>query len=246
VPRITLYIRRLFLPFFVKMTRDEAYALFHELNPEVAQAMVTTGVVNILPEAVARKIMPKQRPTPLLPQPDPVEDLKMIRIEDQGIRMTKPKAQLLGSGSRKTVTKHSTINQGIKDITQHIPTLEPVFGKILGNQFRQLMSKFSHRALAVSSIFAGCGIVLQAVLSKHARRWIAKGVMFSVLGGSFVLLAGSLLGLIVKFLHMRIEEPVKSMEEVPKIFKGIRQIKTRFNSKADKNNFFNPDLKMAS
>jgi hypothetical protein len=246
VPRITLYIKRLFLPFFVKMTREEAFSLFHELDPEVAMKLDTKGVVNILPEKVAKAILPKNSSIARL-LPPAAEDINVISYDENGVRLKRQKTQLISSGFRRSHVPASRINQKISDITTKIPTLEPFFGKILGNQFRQLMAIFSPKVLAMSSIFAGGGILLQVYFSKYARKWLATGLKFSILTCSFVLLALSIFGLAIKFVHKKIEEPKKQEnDQVPKIFKGIKQIKSRFNSKADKNNFFSPDLKMAS
>lgn len=246
VPRITLYIKRLFLPFFVKMTREEAYYLFHELNPEVALKLDTKGVVNILPENFAKALLPKNSSiTRLISSTD--EDINLICYDENGIRLKRQKTQLISSGFRRNHTPTSRINQKIMDITSKILTLEPFFSKILGNQFRQLMAVFSPKVLAMSSIIAGGGILLQIYFSKYARKWLATGLKFSIFTCSFALLALSLFGLAIKFIHNKIGEPKKQENnQVPKIFKGIKQIKSRFNSKADKNSFFSPDLKMAS
>ncbi|OMJ88685.1 hypothetical protein SteCoe_9304 [Stentor coeruleus] len=246
VPRITLYIKRLFLPFFVKITREEAYYLFHELNPEVALKLDTKGVVNILPENFAKALLPKNSSiTRLISSTD--EDINLISYDENGIRLKKQKTQLISSGFRRNNVLTSHINQKISDITSKILTLEPFFGKILGNQFRQLMAFFSPKVLAMSSIIAGWGILLQIYFSKYARKWLATGLKFSIFTCSFALLALSLFGLAIKFIHNKIGEPKKEEnDQFPKIFKEIRQIKSRFNSKADKNSFFSPELKMAS
>ena len=231
------------------MTREEVYNMVHELDPELAIKLDTKGVVNILPVSVAASIMPKhQHIARSVSEPDFQEDLNVISYENQGIRMIKPKTELISSGKRKESNRMNSVNKQIKAITSTIPTLEPIAGKILGNQFRQLMSIFSHKMLAISSIAAGSGILLQIIFSQYARKWLTNLARFSVLSGSFALLAGSLLGIIIKFLHNQIEKPEKNQErdQYPKIFKGIKQIKSRFNTKADKHSFFNPDLKMAS
>ena len=69
----------------------------------------------------------------------------------------------------------------------------------------------------------------------------------SALAGSFFVLAGSILGIIIKVLHNQLEVPKKNsdFDQFPKIFKGIKQIKSRFKAKNDRD-FFNPDLQMAS
>ena len=231
------------------MTREEVYTMFHELDPELAVKLNTKGVVNILPGKLSKSILPKKH---FLSKPvfeeKRQEGINVISYNESGARITKPKTQLISSGSRKPSLRSDRIDQKISDITNKIPTLEPVIGKILGNQVRQLMALFSQKILGSISILAGLGILGQIIFSKYAREVLVSWAKFSVLSGSFALLTGSLIGIAIKFIHDRIEEPKKSTEsdQVHKIFKGIRQVKTRFKSKADKHGFFNPDLKMAS
>ena len=223
--------------------------MFHELDPELAVKLNTQGVVNILPEKLSKSILPKKHflNKPVLEERHQ-EDINVISYNESGARITKPKTQLISSGSRKDSLKSEKIDQKISDFTIKMPTLEPVIGKILGNQVRQLVALFSQRTLASISILTGAGILGQIIFSKYARELMISWAKFSALSGSFAVLAVSLVGIVIKFIHNRIEEPKKSgdHDQIPKIFKGIRQIKTRFNSKADKHGFFNPDLKMAS
>lgn len=243
VPNISLYVHRIFLPFFVEMSREEAYSMFFDLNPNVAKVLDTKGVVNILPDPVVKIIMPKEFSKV---KKERVEDLRLLSFNENQARILKPKTVLLGSGSRSK-TEGNRLGQGINDITKKIPTLEPFFGKILGQRFRQLMAKVSPSVLGIIALIAGGGVLLQVIVSKHSRRWIANTIKFSCLSGSLVVLVCSFLGLAIKLIHNQIEEPrMESQVEGPKVFKGVKKIKSRFNSKADKNYFFNPDLKMAS
>jgi hypothetical protein len=224
------------------MSREEAYSMFHDLNPKVANLLDTKGVINIMPDPLVRIIMPQKFS---ISKVKPAEDLNLLSFNQNQARVVRPKTVLISSGSRTGTSNR--LGQGINDITRKIPTLEPIFGKILGHHFRQLMSKISPKILALVSLVAGSGIVLQVFISKHARSWLATGFKFSCLTSSLVVLVCSILGLAIKMIHNQIEEPKnESPVEGPKIFRGTRKFKSRFNSKADRNYFFNPDLKMAS
>lgn len=242
VPNISLYIHRIFLPFVVQMSREEAYSMFNDLNPNVAKLMDTKGVINILPDPLVRIIMPKKFS---IEQHKPSVDINVLSFNENQARVIRPKTVLISSGSRSSSSNR--LGQGINDITRKIPTLEPIFSKILGHHFRQLMAKISPKVLGLVSLIAGGGIMLQVLMSKHARAWLATGFKFSCLTSSLALLVVSFLGLVIKMIHNQIEEPKnESPIEGPKIFRATKRIKSRFNSKADKNYFFNPDLKMAS
>lgn len=244
VPRISLYVKRFFLPFFVKMTREEALKMFYDLDPELALTLNTQGVANILPAKLTKSLMPKNKPLMVIAKPK--EDINVISYNEHGARITKPTTQLISSGSRTHPYKSKRLDQKITDFAHKIPTLESAIGKILGDQFRQLMSVFSQKTLAVISILTGTGILAQVFFSKYARETIKKWANFSVLSGSFLILLGSLLGIVIKIMHNNIDVPQKeNFEQWPKPVKVMKHIKTRFNSKADKQGFFNPDLKMA-
>jgi hypothetical protein len=241
VPRISLYVKRLFLPFFVNMNREEAYKMFYELDPRLAETLDTKGVINILPENISKLIMPKDgeltKPIKLLA---PEESINTIKYSENAAVWTKSKTELISSGSRNEPLS----NQKREKNLDKISNLEPIFIKILRSQFKQLVSFLSHRTLAASSILAGVAILTQVLFSKYARTWLVTWIKFSVLSGSFTVLFGSFLGLLIKFLNKNLEEPKRNLDQIPKIFKGIRPIKSRFNSKADKNSFFTPDLKI--
>lgn len=243
VPNISLYIHSIFLPFFVEMTREEAYSMFFELNPNVAKALDTKGLVNILPDPVVKVIMPEEFTKV---KKERVEDLRLLSFNENQARILKPKTVLLGSGSRSHA-ENSRLGQGINDITKKIPTLEPFFGKILGHRFRLLMAKVSPSVLGMIALLAGGGVLMQIFVSRYARKWVANTIKLSCLSGSLMLLVCSILALGIKLIHNQIEEPrIESQQEGPKAFRGMKKIKSRFNSKADRNYFFNPDLKMAS
>ena len=242
VPNISLYVHRIFLPFVVQMSREEAYSMFNDLNPGVAKLMDTKGVINILPDPLVRIIMPKKFS---IEQHKPPAGINVLSFNENQARVVRPKTVLISSGSRSSASNR--LGQGFNDIARKIPTLEPIFSKILGHHFRQLMAKISPKVLGLVSMAAGGGIVLQVLMSKHARAWLATGFKFSCLTASLALLLVSFLGLVIKMIHNQIEEPKnESPAEGPKIFRASKRIKSRFNSKADKNYFFNPDLKMAS
>ena len=61
VPKLSLYVKRFALPFFVNMSREDAYSLIYELDPGLALKLDTKGVINILPEKVSKAILPKNK-----------------------------------------------------------------------------------------------------------------------------------------------------------------------------------------
>lgn len=254
------------------MDREEAYAMFDELNPDFAATLDTKGIVNILPTVLYGVIMPKDVMS--MPISDQIEETKQesapspdsghiqimdFNTTDRVARLTTRRTELLGSGSRverkNSIHTHSRIDEKIKEITQKIPTLQPVMGKILGNRFRHMMSLVSHKSLAGCSVAAGLAIMLQICLSKNSRRLSLIGIKIALFMGAISVLGVSILGLFIKYIHNQVEEPKKPEEEEeaePQKYPSVRRlieertkIKSRFNTKGDKRSFFSPDLNMA-
>jgi len=278
VPKITLYLKRFALPFFIKMDREEAYAMFDELDPDFAKALDTKGVINILPQPLYSIIMPKdstvENELPSLREPEPVAEplpapesglIQVMSFDhnDQVVRITSKRTELLGSGSRADRPKpeiHSKIDEKIKEITQKIPTLQPVMSKILGNKFRALMELVSQKSLISCTVGSGLAILLQIIFSRQSRAMSLVGIKVALFIGAFSALGFSLLGLFIKYLHKQVEEPKKNEEaeaqqneeqepfqypSVRRLLEDRTKIKSRFNTKGDKNSFFSPDLNMA-
>ncbi|CAG9317285.1 unnamed protein product [Blepharisma stoltei] len=278
VPKITLYLKRFALPFFIKMNREEAYEMFNELNPDFAKALDTKGVVNILPQPIYNIIMPYKSPlkaeiSPIngleaLSEPIQAPESGLIHVmsfdsNDQVVRITSKRTELLGSGSRADRIKpvsHNKIDEKIKEITQKIPTLQPVMGKILGNKFRSLMGLVSQKSLVSCTVASGLAILLQIIVSKQSRALSLVGIKIALFICAFSTLGFSILGLFIKYLHKQVEEPKKSEEidsqqseelghrkypSMRRIIEERTKIKSRFNTKGDKRSFFSPDLNMA-
>ena len=171
VPKLSLYVKRFALPFFVNMSREDAYSLIYELDPGLALKLDTKGVINILPEKVSKAILPKNKnfDKKVKFQEKNKEVINLIKYNENQAILVKPKTELIGSGSRRQKKNKSILDTQINHITKKIPTLEPVFSKILGNHFRKLMSSLSHKVLGVTSMLAGTCILVQLLYSKYAR-----------------------------------------------------------------------------
>ena len=246
--KASLYIKRLALPFFVKMERNEALRMFEELNPEVAQKLSTPGVLNVLPPSVSEFLLPKvEYDASTAASESGHEEIKTMTFDhDQNIvKLKTHRTQLLSSSKVDNKRPTSDLDSKIQKITEQIPTLEPVFSQILGNKFRQLMTFISYKALGFVSVGTGVAIVAQLVFSKHARRWAASGAKLGLFLGAIVLLLGSISGMCIKFVHNRVQEPKKLQS--PSLSFVKRQLLPRKRKlpkvkQETEFDFFNPDL----
>jgi hypothetical protein len=60
IPKISIYIKAMAMPFLCEIKPDEAIHQLDELHPSVRKAVLTKGVINLLPESVQQALVPKQ------------------------------------------------------------------------------------------------------------------------------------------------------------------------------------------
>lgn len=236
MPSASLYIKRLLLPFFVKMSREEAYAMIHDFNPSLASKLSTRGILFILPSSLLRILLPKVittdlphvqdiNPTPTretLPIEIPTQPHSTIHLDPTNpinshhlyteshstrhLPETQRRTEIISSGGP---TKKTTtdIDSKITAIYDRLPTFQPFISKLLGFKVRKLMEVFSHKGLAGCCAVSGIAIILQLVLSAKSRKWAVMGVRMIAFLSSLGLLGGSAIGLFLKFLHERTREP---------------------------------------
>lgn len=258
VPTASKYIKRFFIPFFVQMTREEAYAMFEEINPDFAAKLDTKGVANVLPRTLQTILLPKGQVQQLASTqtreevPSMLIRPRLVSASEASTRVSEsesidayiqpdeirvgPKTELISSGSPIKKPQVSAIDRRISEITARIPTLKPLISQILGFRLRKLMSVFSNKSLLTCAIGSSLAVLLQLMFSQRARKFSAAGFKMLIFIASMGLLGTSVCGLSLKFLHERTQEPEKkvtTLEEViqPKRMKrNFTAIKSRFES----------------
>lgn len=61
IPRLSLYVKAFFKPFFVQMKPEEAASALDGLPEETRNAMMTKGIINLLPKNVKTIMLPKHK-----------------------------------------------------------------------------------------------------------------------------------------------------------------------------------------
>jgi hypothetical protein len=253
MPSASLYIKRFFVPFFVKMNRDEAYAMIHELNPSLAGKLKTKGILYILPESLQKVLLPRgyANSSSVVQEIHPTLTRETLHVEIPSIstRYLHPssahprhfnteneptaasrKTEIISSGgpSKKETTN---IDSKILAISDRIPTLRPFISKLLGFRVRKIMQVFSHKWLVGCCAASGLAVLIQLVFSSKARKWSVMGFKLIVFLTSLGALGGSAIGIFLKFLHERTREPASREKEriLAESLGGFSPIESRFD-----------------
>lgn len=261
MPSVSLYIKRFFLPFFVKMSREEVYSMIHEINPSLATKLGTKGILFILPSSFQKILLPKIDTSKLpkatdinathiretlraeipaqvssiryLDHPNPTNSRHFNTELDSTRHLTESRrrTEIISSGgpSKKDSTD---IDSKILAISDRIPTLKPFISKLLGLKVRKIMEVFSHKWLAGCCAVSGITLILQILFSVKARKWSVMGIKLITFLSSLGILAGSSMGLFLKFLHERTREPqIRKLKEKKLVekFGGFSTIESRFD-----------------
>lgn len=254
------------------MTREEAYAMFQEINPDFAVKLDTKGVAYVLPKLLQTILLPKGQAQELSNQSlRDISPTMLIRprltsntdastrvsesesldglihpdtFRSEEIRQLGPKTELISSGSSIKKPSVSSIERRISEITARIPTLKPLIGKILGFRLRKLMSVFSNKTLLTCAMGSGVAVFLQLILSRRARDFSVMGMKLMIYIGSFFFLGSSICGLSLKFLHERTQEPKKITSSIQEVIqpKRIKRNFSAIKSRFESNNIYRFNL----
>mmetsp|Transcript_28991 Transcript_28991/g.51839 ORF Transcript_28991/g.51839 Transcript_28991/m.51839 type:complete len:310 (-) Transcript_28991:6-935(-) len=209
------FLKAVFLPCVFEMDRVEVHRLYSHVSPTLAETMTTKGIINTVPLSVQQFLLPAdpyadQRLLPTNPTPVAPPKINRTAISTQLTSQGMPKTQLISSGGPR---KQSSVNQRINEITTKIPSLKPLVTKMLSDKMRAVMSSVSNTGLKKASIVTLILFSCQLFLSRRMRRWTLSWIKMAFLAGTVSVLAASLSGLFIKYLHSQSEPSERESEK---------------------------------
>ena len=247
------YFKRLIYPFFVPISKQEAIELFDDLSPALATKLEAKGLITLLPEGVQRVLEGEHAWNERFLAPMRVggegvdgrrrpgdestasnsPKITPLRVETYG--PARLRTQVISSSSTPLLKSSDTLDTAISRLRLKVPTLEPLFGHILGFQVRQVMSLVSQRGLAVGATGALVGLLVQFVSSRRVRRWTSSAIKLGAFGGCMCVLSACLFSLLLKYLHTRVQAPEKRpVQGIEKLIGLSEEISHEFVSRFEK------------